>query len=69
MKIAIFNQHITDAAKQSGVSRIEILKQLRKKGVTGLEYGIQELEDVEVTKKRTNRSRNGNCFYLSTLSL
>jgi sugar phosphate isomerase/epimerase len=51
MKIAIFNQHITDAAKQSGFSRIEILKQLRKKGVTGLEYGIQELEDVEVTKK------------------
>lgn len=51
MKIAIFNQHINDAATQSGLSRQEILKQLQAKGVQGLEYGIQEITDIEAIKQ------------------
>lgn len=50
MKIAMFNAHINDAVRQSGKSRRDILAMLRAKGVTALEYGIQELEDLEAVK-------------------
>lgn len=51
MKIAIFNEHINSAVKETGTPRIELLKQLRQKGIVGLEYGLQELTDIEATTK------------------
>lgn len=51
MKIAMFNAHINDAVRQTGKTRQEILSQLSQMGVTALEYGIQELDDIEAVKE------------------
>ncbi|MBQ8640218.1 MAG: sugar phosphate isomerase/epimerase [Lachnospiraceae bacterium] len=42
MKISVFYNHIQEAEKQTGRSRIDIMKELKAAGIDGVELGYQE---------------------------
>ena len=47
MQLAVFYNHVVCAAKQKNVSTEEILNQIKKAGITGLEFSIDEIREQE----------------------
>lgn len=49
-KIAVFNAHVNEACEQTGRSRLDLLRELRKAGISGLEVDIADVTDVAALK-------------------
>lgn len=55
MKLATFYNHIQNARKQTGLSLLQVLTRLKEAGITGIEIGYEDVNDLLSMRKELDR--------------